>query len=212
MLCKETGLRCVTIANSAASWRGPGDGFAVKDIYQLLSDHNEPVEWNKLVWNDFNAPRDSIHAWLTVQNKLLTRDRLCLWGIPISNSCALCESGEESRDHLFFECRFTQEVWYKVLNFLLFTPSFHCWDGLIPWFKALPQSRLKTKMAAAAISRVLNGVWTARNKKIFRGESISTAMIIQETLWYLKMKLGAIQKDACPCADWPWMRAMGIFD
>ncbi|CAM8925778.1 unnamed protein product [Rhodiola kirilowii] len=210
--CKETGLRCVTIVNSAVSWRGPGGGFTVNDIYQMLSDPKEHVEWYKLVWNDFNAPRDSFHAWLTVQNKLLTRDRLCLWGISISRSCTLCESGEESRDHLFFECRFTQEVWQKVLSFLLITPSFYRWCSLIPWFKALPQSRLKTKMAAAAITRVMNGVWTARNKKIFRGESISTAMIIQETFWYLKMKIGAIQKEDCPCADWPWMRDMGIFD
>ncbi|KAL9668147.1 hypothetical protein QQ045_002522 [Rhodiola kirilowii] len=167
MQCKEIGQRCVSITNNTATWRGSKEGFGVRDTYNTLSDLRETVEWHKLVWNAFNAPRDSFNAWLAIQNKLLTRDRLSQWGVPSSKSCALCDTEDESRDHLFFECRVTQEVWNKVMHFLQIEPTFNRWELLIPWFKRLPQMRLKTKMIAVAITRVMNGVWTAGNIKIF---------------------------------------------
>ncbi|CAM8935518.1 unnamed protein product [Rhodiola kirilowii] len=96
MQCKEIGLRCVSITNNIASWRGSGDGFCVNDTYNTLSAPCESVDWHKMVWNSFNAPRDSFHAWVAVQNKLLTRDRLGQWGILGSSSCVLCGTEEDA--------------------------------------------------------------------------------------------------------------------
>ncbi|CAM8975760.1 unnamed protein product [Rhodiola kirilowii] len=168
--CREVGLQCISINNNVVRWRGTGDGFGVKDTYNMLTVRNETVDWFRLVWNSYNASRDSFNAWLVVQNKIMTRDRLSHCGVQTSNFCALCDTGIESRDHLFFECTYSQDVWSKVLGFLHIFPTFNRWDLLIPWFKGMPQTRLKTKMAAAATTRVMNGVWVARNKKIFREE------------------------------------------
>ncbi|CAM8972543.1 unnamed protein product [Rhodiola kirilowii] len=73
MQCKEIGLQCVSIDNNSIRWTGNGDGFEVKDTYSSIIEHKEEVGWHKMVWNDYNAPRDSLNAWLVVQNKLLTR-------------------------------------------------------------------------------------------------------------------------------------------
>ncbi|CAM8962550.1 unnamed protein product [Rhodiola kirilowii] len=81
---------------------------------------------------------------------------------------------------------------------------------LIPWFNSLPQMRLKTKLIAAAITRMMNGVWRARNSKIFKEESLPTAVIIQEIIWYLKMKLGVIKIAACSKEDIYWLRLMKV--
>ncbi|KAL9690528.1 hypothetical protein QQ045_010930 [Rhodiola kirilowii] len=212
MQCKDVGLRCVSVINNITSWRGQGVGFEVKDTYNLLIEHKGIVEWHKLVWNDFNAPRDSLNAWLTVQNKLMTRDRLMKWGMRGDLSCVLCESMDESRDHLFFDCRFSREVLSKVMLFLNVQRPIFSWELLIPWFNGLPQGRLSTKLIAAAITRILNGVWRARNLKIFKGESKPNSVVIQEIISYLKMKIGAIKKEACSIEDCLWMRMMRFFD
>ncbi|KAL9685328.1 hypothetical protein QQ045_022776 [Rhodiola kirilowii] len=210
--CKMTGLRCVSISNNTVSWRGSGAGFGVKDIYKMLRGPREVVDWLKLVWNSFNAPRDSINAWLAVQNKLLTRDRLGHWGVSGSKSCALCGEEDESRDHLFFECRFTAVVWHSVLGFLQIQPAFIQWECLIPWFKGMPKKELRTKMAAAAITRLMNAVWTARNRKIFREEDTTTDMIIRDTIGYLKMKLGAILNEVFSPEDAAWLKDMKLIE
>ncbi|KAL9660635.1 hypothetical protein QQ045_025452 [Rhodiola kirilowii] len=134
---------------------------------RLVFKHKALVEWYKLVWNDFNAPRDSLNAWLVVQNKLMTRDKMSHWAFLGAKTCVLCETMDESRDHLYFECCFTKEVWNMVMHFLQVESACSHWELLIPWFKGLPQMRLKTKMIAAATTRVMNGVWKARNMKIF---------------------------------------------
>ncbi|KAL9659064.1 hypothetical protein QQ045_018630 [Rhodiola kirilowii] len=196
MQCKDIGLRCISITNNSTRWRGQGEGFEVKDTYNMLTVHKEPVEWHKLVWNDFKAPRDSMNAWLAVQNKLMMRDRLSKWGLLGEKTCVLCETSDESRDHIYFECSFSKVVWFKVMQFLKVEPPFTCWKSLIPWFEGMPQLRLKTKLIAAATTRIMDGLWRARNSKIFKDEGLPSAMIVQETIYYLKMKLGAIKKEA----------------
>ncbi|KAL9674445.1 hypothetical protein QQ045_030717 [Rhodiola kirilowii] len=212
MQCKEIGLQCVSIINNAIRWRGKGDGFVVKDTYNTILEHKEEVDWHKMVWNDFNAPRDSMNAWLVVQNKLMTRDRMSNWGVHCDNTCVLCEAAVESRNHLFFECSFSQEVWKKVMGFLLAVPAGNQWDLLMPWFKGQQQTRMKTKFIAAGTTRIMNGIWKARNYKIFREETISTGFIIQESIWFLKLKLGALKREACSKEDINWMRLMRIIE
>ncbi|KAL9683288.1 hypothetical protein QQ045_015108 [Rhodiola kirilowii] len=128
MQCREIGLRCVRITDNTVRWRGQGDGINVKDTYNSIIEHKEEVTWHKMVWNDFNAPRDSMNAWLVVQNRLLTKDRMSHWGFQGDKSCVLCESAEESRDHLFFACTFTKEVWKRMMLFMLAEPPGDQWE------------------------------------------------------------------------------------
>ncbi|KAL9667699.1 hypothetical protein QQ045_002063 [Rhodiola kirilowii] len=115
-----------------------------------------------------------------------------------------------SRDHLYFDCSFSFVLWEKVLQYLCVVPPDCSWASIIPWFKGLPQGRLKTKMIAAATTRVMNGIWKARNARIFQERNISQAQITQESICYLKMKLGAIKTDACGEADLVWLQQMSI--
>ncbi|KAL9689088.1 hypothetical protein QQ045_033519 [Rhodiola kirilowii] len=124
----------------------------------------------------------------------------------------MCESIDESRDHILGDCSYSKEVWGRVLQFLNVTPVFNCWEELIPLFIGMPQARLKTKLIAAAATRVLNGLWRARNIKIFREESTPPAAIVQETIYYLKMKIGALKKESFPMEDVNWLKSMRFMD
>ncbi|KAL9678864.1 hypothetical protein QQ045_016715 [Rhodiola kirilowii] len=187
-------------------------GFGAKDIYNTLRAHTTKVDWHNLVWNDFNAPRDSFNAWLTVQDKLMTKGRMSQWSFTGARTCVLCKEADESRDHLFFLCRFAGAVWTEVLHFLKVEQAPSRWELLIPWFKRLPQKRLKTKLTAAACTRVMNVIWLARNAQIFKEEETSLIGLIRDNMWYLKMKIGAIKKEACDKEDIAWMTFMHFID
>ncbi|KAL9664746.1 hypothetical protein QQ045_020153 [Rhodiola kirilowii] len=128
---------------------------------------------------------------------MMTTDKLSNWGFPGASTCVLCNSGEESRDHLYFTCSFTREVWKGAMRFLKVTLPPCRWDLLIPWFKGLPQKHLRMKIIASATTRTMNAIWKAKNFKIFRAEALSIGMLVQETVSYLIMKLGAIKLDKC---------------
>ncbi|KAL9677949.1 hypothetical protein QQ045_015787 [Rhodiola kirilowii] len=170
------------------------------------------VDWYKLVWNDFNAPRDSFNAWLVAQDRLMTKDRMCKWGFVGGNACVFCKATEESRNHLFFDCSFTKAVWLHVTEFLNVLQAPSNWELLIPWYKGLTQKRLRTKLIAAACTRAMNGIWLARNAKIFKDEDTTVISLVRETVWYLKMKIGAIKKEACDREDLNWLTNMHFID
>ncbi|KAL9675952.1 hypothetical protein QQ045_004161 [Rhodiola kirilowii] len=142
----------------------------------------------------------------------MTKDRMRKWGFVGDRTCVLCNAMEESRDHLFFGCRFTWNVLTEVMKFLNVKHFPSSWDLLIPWFKGLSHNHLKTRMIAAAITRAMNGLWTARNAKIFQTEETMVTKIARDTIWYLKMKIGAIKKDACSRVDLIWMTDMRFID
>ncbi|KAL0645011.1 hypothetical protein Bca4012_043302 [Brassica carinata] len=49
--------------------------------------------------------------WVTNYDRLSTRARLVLWGLPIPVSCPLCNTAPETRDHLFLSCQYNNDVW-----------------------------------------------------------------------------------------------------
>ncbi|XP_020596163.1 uncharacterized protein LOC110036134 [Phalaenopsis equestris] len=49
-------------------------------------------------------------------NALLTDDILKLKGLRRPSCCYLCNDFEESLDHLFFQCPFSQQVWFGLLD------------------------------------------------------------------------------------------------
>lgn len=56
------------------------------------------------MWNTFNIPKCSFITWLVVKNRLLTRDRMNLFGMTMDQSCVLCRNGVESINHLLTSC------------------------------------------------------------------------------------------------------------
>ncbi|KAL9681513.1 hypothetical protein QQ045_013298 [Rhodiola kirilowii] len=128
------------------------------------------------------------------------------------NTCVFCKVTEESRNHLFFECRFTKEVWSDVMKFLNVLQAPCNWELLIPWFKGLIQKRIKTKLIAASCTRVMNVIWLARNAKFFKDEDTYVISLVRNMIWFLKMKIGAIKKEACDKEDLDWLTNMNFID
>lgn len=56
--------------------------------------------------------------WLVVQQKLLTKERLCKLGIACDNTtCGLCEDDAfEAIQHLFGDCSWSKPVWEEISN------------------------------------------------------------------------------------------------
>jgi hypothetical protein len=65
----------------------------------------------KLIWKAWATPKAKHHAWLALQNRLLTADRLQRRGWENCGLSPLCKQTEETNNHLFVHCRFTIRVW-----------------------------------------------------------------------------------------------------
>ncbi|CAH2060492.1 unnamed protein product, partial [Thlaspi arvense] len=94
------------IANNTSSL-----SFSASKTWDSLHLSGEIVLWNKAVWFKDHIPKHAFGCWVVARNRMLTRDRLRRWGIMVPSQCLLCNTHDESREHLFFDCPYSNEVW-----------------------------------------------------------------------------------------------------
>lgn len=78
-------------------------------------DQFEPVSLKRIICNNFASPSS---LWLALHGRLTTKDRLVKWNVITNQQCSLCSEVDESLCHLFFECRFSNQIWREVLRLL----------------------------------------------------------------------------------------------
>jgi hypothetical protein len=71
--------------------------YVCSDTWNHLWKKKDEVSWWwPLVWHSFSIPKQAFILWLTVFNKLTTRDRLTAWGFQGDTNCTLCRVEIES--------------------------------------------------------------------------------------------------------------------
>lgn len=77
----------------------------------------------------------AFNTWVAQLNRLPTRARIARWSPENSPLCCLCNSFDETRDHLLITCDYSAAVWSLVLLRLNRTSSFHSWSELMSWIR-----------------------------------------------------------------------------
>ncbi|XP_074305841.1 uncharacterized protein LOC141641063 [Silene latifolia] len=85
--------------------------YTVTAGYRWLQGSQTKAQWALVVWNRLNVPKHSFIAWLFAKERLLTKDRLRAFGLPIDGICDLCAMHTEDHNHLFYQCAFSIRCW-----------------------------------------------------------------------------------------------------
>ena len=137
-----------------------------------------------VVWNTWAPPKCSFFAWLAVQNRLWTSDRLAIRGWPHQTVCHFCRCQPETGRHMFFECRYSRRIWAEASPWLhcpAITTSLavtkptilHYWKGLA---KAPSPSR---KGMHTAIILISWEIWKERNARVFNNKFTMPSILFQ---------------------------------
>lgn len=142
--------------------------YSTGDVYTHLCGVVEEVNWAKAIWSSYDIPRHSFLAWLVINNKCPTRDRLLSWGLHVSPLCLLCNQLPESRDHLFHECHYSYDLWTLVATKCAIAPA-RDWNGTVAQMIGLPRSkttRHSTLLTLLAWKATIYWTWTERNSRL----------------------------------------------
>lgn len=70
--------------------------FCMRKIYNILRPPNAKVDWRGLLFNNIATPKAKFILWLTLKNKLATKERLSQF-MPLSDlDCIFCNQNLES--------------------------------------------------------------------------------------------------------------------
>jgi len=147
----------------------------------------EDFKWyNRLVNSIWKAEAEGKHkffAWLLVQCKLLTADKLMARQWPCNPMCSLCYQEQETAGHLILHCSFAKLVWQKMGTWtqqLVRAPD----DSLeiIDWWEKelayLPAK--KRRLKAALLMYCAWNIWKERNRRVFDQVQKTPAEVMQE--------------------------------
>lgn len=142
--------------------------YSIKALYDCLRPEAPKVEWRRIVCNTKASPSSSFIAWLAIQQRLATKDRLLRWKIQVDPMCVLCHNAPEIVQHLFFQCSYSNAVWMFILQQLKFNGTPGDFDDEVGFLSRL--SRRKTsryKLLNIAFIETLSVIWKVRNRCVF---------------------------------------------
>lgn len=165
-------------------------------LYDYLRQPMPDMPWTSLVWISRGVPRHSFHSWLVIQNRLPTRDRLLSWGLQTDDRCLLCNAAQETRDHIFFSCTFSFDLWLKVTRRLDLLPQ-RSWDDTIMQMTSLPPPQWKRNLDLQAWQSTMHWLWNERNTRMHASTFRSTDCLFRLLDQQLRNKLQSF-RDSNP--------------
>lgn len=71
----------------------------------------------------------------------------------------------ETRDHKFFECSYSKEVWYGIIKDIAGDRRSYQWNSVIQGVVNDPNGRVKTFLLRYCFQSVAHALWQERNRR-----------------------------------------------
>lgn len=136
-----------------------------------------------MFWFKGRIPKHDFLVWV------LARVRL---HVPLE--CPLCSTNMESRQHLFFDCAFSSEVWSFFYSRLHLLPPSLLDDG-IRWLKDPSRDSNIVFIVRLAFQACIYGIWRERNTRLHSQVSRPAAVVISEICLILRAKLDILSRE-----------------
>nr|XP_043623020.1 uncharacterized protein LOC122594653 [Erigeron canadensis] len=142
--------------------------FSTKQIWQDLKYNWPNIDWKDMVWFKHFNPRHAFILWLAVQGKLQTKDRIAKW-CHNSVQCVLCKVENETHEHMFFNCKFSADIWLRLRTFRWNMRDYIALQDIIQEnVRIKKQNNIGTVVNKIIPAASVYQIWQERNVRIFQ--------------------------------------------
>ncbi|KAL0878153.1 hypothetical protein Bca101_027859 [Brassica carinata] len=85
------------------------------------------------------------------------------WNLAIDPICVLCKQDVETRNHLFFCCEYSSQIWGKLMRGLLHTGYTERWEDIVELMLEQRQDRVKVFLIRYTFQAAAHSIWRERN-------------------------------------------------
>ncbi|KAF8116443.1 hypothetical protein N665_0017s0005 [Sinapis alba] len=146
--------------------------FVTKLTWELTRKHEPPVALWKVIWFKHCTPKYAFLHWVAIHNRLSTANRMLAWNANMNPSCVLCHDPLETREHLFFECAYSSEVWSLLMSGLLQASFTTRWSELMDLSMEASRGLLENFLTRYTIQATIYSLWKERNDRRHGGTPI----------------------------------------
>jgi ribonuclease HI len=164
--------------------------FSVKEAYHLQANHHIQVKdiiWEK-VWDKALWPKISTFLWLVIHNRILTWDNLRKRGFVGPSICVLCHSQEETKEHLFNGCSYSQRIWDQGAQIMRRSGQNRSSirETIGHWGDIIFSNPILNHIWTLLPGFILWQIWKARNKSIFHSSNSSSDLTWNNVVAHIK--------------------------
>ncbi|XP_074304928.1 uncharacterized protein LOC141639779 [Silene latifolia] len=170
-------------------WLSVEGVYTIAAGYQWLGIDCPAVDWYHCIWNSSAIPKHQFIGWLWVQGRLLTKDRLFRMHIRVDKTCDLCGVTEESHEHLFFECVYSQLCLQQVNGW---SHGNITQANQLEWWRE-HRTTGKLDVYVAIFLALVHHIWWARNNCRVNQVVLTPEVICQRVKFDVTVK----QKQVC---------------
>lgn len=124
------------------------------------------------------------------------KDRILGWGLQTDPICTLCNSDLESRDHLYFQCPYSFDIWRTLARKASCSPV-RQWSLSLIAMQSITAPKHLRLLSLLAWQTTIYLVWNERNSRIHRRCSRPPNSLITMAISLIKNKISSI-RDANP--------------
>ena len=148
---------------------------------------------------------------MAVLDRLPTKDRMQSWGIVVDGQCALCKQENETRNHLFFGCRFSQSVWKGILQLNGLGRGVMCWQEELKWaYQKLKGKSLITLIMRCAWSAFIYAIWKERNCRVYTAKEETHLQVLDHIKQRIKSKFAGLENIEADLTNLNLVRNWGL--
>ncbi|KAL4557476.1 hypothetical protein LXL04_035656 [Taraxacum kok-saghyz] len=174
-------------------WRdreGNKKDFNPTQVWKDIRTINPTVSWYKVVWFKLNIHSHAFIFWLAIQDRLMTHERMLSWNTSNNLKCLFCKEVPDSIKHLFFDCKYSREVWKQVCKIcFLHTSGTDMYQIVNSLQQRSHTTHIHTDIDRMAVAATIYFIWRERNLRYHNGSNIPHMKLANEIFNTLKARL-----------------------
>ncbi|XP_074292460.1 uncharacterized protein LOC141619333 [Silene latifolia] len=175
-------------------------GYSISAGYHWLQALHPLVPWYHDVWDTWVLPKKAFIGWLIHRNALNTRSKLCKLGLSSTANCVICEMGEETHDHLFWDCAYASKIIAGLEN----------WLQLKLNDQSASFSKLQKRVCRVVKMDVLYAIWMERNSARLELSICRPEKLIQKVQNQVHGRLVEKLRNCTMPSDCSWLSTINI--
>lgn len=103
-------------------------------------------------------------SWLAILDRLSTMDRVVKWSQGVDVTCVLCKNAVDNRNHLFFECSYSSQIWDHLMRGVLGSSYTTDWQEVVGLLSRTDRERRRVFCTRYAFQASIHTIWRERNR------------------------------------------------
>ncbi|XP_056697339.1 uncharacterized protein [Spinacia oleracea] len=182
--------------------------YSVKQVYETIIGTKPRVHWDKVVWNRLNNPKHRFIGWLAMQSRLQTTSKLARTGVSQSAMCLICGQGDETHQHLFFQCVYSCDCIRAVKSWLGMSINSNSLTSLISQIGHSRWSKFKKQVYYAVLMAAVYLIWHCRNTSFWENYVPTVNHTVNMVKQVVRGRIHAVMPKSVSKRDSEWFMSL----